>query len=117
MTFTFPDGSIGIVDYLANGDKSLPKERVEVFCGGRVAMLDDFRALETIQDGRRKAVKGAQDKGWMDEWRTFARAIREGGDPPIPYEQLVGVTSATFAAQESLRKDGATVNIWGWSEY
>ena len=117
MIFTFPDGSIGIVDYLANGDKSLPKERVEVFCGGRVAVLDDFRALEMIQDGRRKTVKGAQDKGWKDEWRVFARAIREGGEPPIPYEQLVGVTSATFAALESLRKDGSAVNIWGWSEY
>ena len=35
MTFTFPDGSIGVVDYLANGDKSVPKERVEVFCGGQ----------------------------------------------------------------------------------
>ncbi len=117
MVFTFPDGSIGVVDYLANGDKSLPKERVEVFCGGRVAVLDDFRALETIQDGRRKTVKGAQDKGWKDEWRAFVRAIREGGGPPIPYEQLVGVTSATFAALESVRKDGSAVNIWGWSEY
>ncbi|HSR19940.1 MAG TPA: bi-domain-containing oxidoreductase, partial [Anaerolineales bacterium] len=37
MTFTFPDGSIGVVDYLANGDPSLPKERLEVFCAGRVA--------------------------------------------------------------------------------
>jgi predicted dehydrogenase/threonine dehydrogenase-like Zn-dependent dehydrogenase len=116
MTFTFPDGSIGIVDYLANGDKSFPKERVEVFCGGRVAVLDDFQALEMVQDGRRKTIKGAQDKGWKDEWRTFARAIREGAGPPIPYEQLVGVTSATFAALESLRKDGNPVNIWGWSE-
>jgi predicted dehydrogenase len=117
MTFTFPDGSIGVVDYLANGDKSLPKERVEVFCGGRVATLDDFRALETVQDGRRKTDKGAQDKGWKDEWRIFAHAIRAGGEPPIPYEQLMGVTSATFAALESLRKDGSPVNIWGWSDY
>ena len=117
MTFTFPDGSIGVVDYLANGDKSLPKERMEVFCGGRVAVLDDFRALEMIRDGRRKTVKNAQDKGWKDEWRAFTRAIREGGEPPIPYEQLVGVTSATFAALESLRKDGGSVNIWGWNQY
>ena len=116
MVFTFPDGSIGVVDYLANGDKSLPKERVEAFCAGRVAVLDDFRVLEMIQDGRRKKNKIAQDKGWKEEWRAFARAIREGGDPPIPYEQLVGVTSATFAAQESLRKDGSPVNIWGWNE-
>jgi len=42
MTFTFPDGSVGVVDYLANGDKSFPKERIEVFCGGRIAILGRF---------------------------------------------------------------------------
>jgi predicted dehydrogenase len=110
MTFTFADGSVGVVDYLANGDKSFPKERVEVFCGGRVAVLDDFRALEMVRDGRRTTVKKAQDKGWRDEWVAFAKAIREGGQPPIPYEQLVGVTKSTFAAMESLRT-GTTIKI------
>ena len=113
MSFTFPDGSLGVVDYLANGDKSLPKERVEVFCGGRVAILDDFRTLETVHNGRRKKIKSAQDKGWAAEWQSFVRAIQEGDNPPIPYEQLLGVTSATFSALESLRKDGSPVNIWG----
>ena len=111
MTFTFPDGSVGVVDYLANGDKSFPKERVEVFCGGRIAVLDDFRALEMIRDGRRKTVKGTQDKGWRDEWVAFAKAIREGGEPPIPYEQLFGVTKASFAAAESLRQVGKKIEI------
>ena len=103
MTFTFPDGSIGIVDYLANGDKSFPKERVEVFCGGQVSVLDDFVALQTIHDGRKTEAKGAQDKGHVAEWKAFARSIREGGEPPIPYEQLIGVTKSTFAAVESIR--------------
>ncbi len=103
MTFTFPDGSIGIVDYLANGDKSFPKERVEVFCGGQIAVLDDFVSLHTIKDGKKKETKSAQNKGWVDEWKFFAKAIREGGEPPIPYEQLIGVTKATFAAMESLQ--------------
>lgn len=110
MTFTFPDGSIGVVDYLANGDKSFPKERLEVFCGGRVAVLDDFRALEMVHDGRRTVTRKAQDKGWYSEWVAFVRAIHEGREPPIPYEQLVGVTKATFAAMESLR-GGQNVNI------
>ncbi len=110
MTFIFPDGSAGVVDYLANGDKSFPKERVEVFCGGCVAVLDDFRALEMVRDGRRTVVKKAQDKGWYDEWVAFSRAIHEGGGPPIPYEQLIGVTKATFAAMESLRT-GNKVNF------
>ena len=107
MSFTFPDGSIGVVDYLANGDKSFPKERVEVFCGGKIAVLDDFRALELVENGNRKTIKGVQDKGWKNEMITFAKSIREGGQPPIPYEQLIGVTKASFAAVESMRKGEA----------
>jgi predicted dehydrogenase/threonine dehydrogenase-like Zn-dependent dehydrogenase len=110
MTFTFPDGSIGVVDYLANGDKSLPKERIEVFCGGRVAVLDDFRSLELIREGRRTVTRKAQNKGWVDEWVAFEDAIREGSEAPIPYEQLIGVTKATFAAVESLRA-GKTILV------
>jgi predicted dehydrogenase len=104
MTFVFPDGSIGVVDYLANGDKSFPKERVEVFCGGQIGVLDDFVSLQTVKDGKKKEVSGAQNKGWVDEWKVFAKAVREGGEPPIPYEQLIGVTRSTFAAVESIRK-------------
>jgi len=111
MTFTFPDGSVGVVDYLANGDKSFPKERIEVFCAGKIAILDDFRQLEMVHDGKRKTVKRAQDKGWKDEWVAFTKVIREGGDPPIPYQQLIGVTKASFAAVKSLRSSGEKVEL------
>jgi predicted dehydrogenase/threonine dehydrogenase-like Zn-dependent dehydrogenase len=110
MTFTFPDGSIGVIDYLANGDKSFPKERVEVFCGGQIAVLDDYVSLQTIKDGKKKGSKSAQNKGWVDEWKVFAGAIREGSQPPIPYDQLIGVTKATFAVMESL-KTGSKIQI------
>ncbi len=103
MTFGFPDGSIGVVDYLSNGDRSFPTERLEVFCAEKVAVLDDFRSLEIREGGRRKEMRAAQDKGWVEEWRAFAKAIREGGEPPIPYEQLIGVTKSTFDAVEALR--------------
>ncbi|MCQ3935581.1 MAG: hypothetical protein DPW18_00905 [Chloroflexi bacterium] len=104
MTFTFPDGSIGIVDYLANGDKSMPKERLEVFCEGMVAVLDDYVSLVTVKDGKKKEERRAQDKGWKGEMTAFARAIQGGGEAPIPYEQLIGVTKSTFAAVESIRQ-------------
>jgi predicted dehydrogenase len=110
MTFTFPGGSIGVVDYLANGDKAFPKERVEVFCEGMVAVLDDFVSLQVTKDGKRTEERGAQDKGWVNEWKAFVNAIRTGGEPPIPYEQLIGVTKATFAAVESIRM-GQTVEM------
>lgn len=112
LTFTFPDGSLGVLTYLANGDKSFPKERIEVFSGGRVAVLDDFRSLEMIQDGRRKGVRSRlrQDKGHRAAWEIFVKAILEGGPAPIPYNHLIGVTRATFAAVQALRS-GETVLV------
>lgn len=103
MTFTFADGSVGVVDYLANGDKSLPKERLEVFCEGMVAVLDDYVSLTMTKDGKKKEERIAQDKGWKNEMSTFAKAIKEGKEPPIPYEHLIGVTKASFATVESMR--------------
>jgi predicted dehydrogenase len=114
LSFEFPDGSVGTVAYMANGDKSFPKERVEVFAGGRVAVLDDFRMLEMVHDGNRQAVHSRlrQDKGHQAEWSAFAQAICQGGPAPIPYPHLFGVTQATFAAVEALRS-GEKIKISG----
>ena len=105
LTFTFPDGSIGTLDYLANGDKAFPKERLEVFSGEQVAVIDDFRTLELVQNGKRQIQRSRlrQDKGHRAEWEAFFRAVTKGGQPPIPYNHLYGVTLATFAAVEALR--------------
>lgn len=110
MTFTFADGSIGVVDYLANGDKSMPKERLEVFCGGMVAVLDDYVSLTTVKDGKKKVESGAQDKGWRGEMAAFAESFKAGKEAPIPYEQIIAVTKSTFAAVESIRS-GSPVEI------
>jgi predicted dehydrogenase len=106
MTFEFPDASIGTVTYLANGDKSLPKERLEVFSGGRVAILEDYRKLILIRDGRRKVRRAwlRQDKGHKAELEAFTQVILDGGEPPIPYADIIGVTRATLVAVEALRK-------------
>ncbi len=106
LTLIYPDGSIGTLAYLANGDKSYSKERLEVFCGGGVAVLDDFRSLELTANGRRRrsrAALGQQDKGHQAAWKAFVATVKRGGPPPIPYEQLWGVTAASFAAAEALR--------------
>ena len=74
-----------------------------MFCEGMVAVLDDYVSLQTVKDGKKKEERSIQDKGWVNEWKAFAKSIREGGEPPIPYEQLIGVTKSTFAAVESAR--------------
>jgi len=105
LTLMYPDGSLGTVAYLAGGDRGLPKERIEVFGGGRAAVIDDFRRLETFSGGRRNLRRAwlRQDKGHHAEWEAFAAAVAAGGPPPIPYDHLLAVTMASFAAVESLR--------------
>ncbi len=111
LTLTFPDGSLGSIAYLANGDKSFPKEQVEVFKGGRLAVLDDFRRLELVHNGQKQVHQSrmGQDKGHRASWAAFLAAA-QSGKPPIPYEQLLGVTRATFAAMQSLA-DGQPVQV------
>lgn len=105
ITLEFPDGSLGTLAYLACGDRAYPKERVEVLGGGTVSVLDDFRRLETTASGRRRLLRSRlqQDKGHRGEWQAFIRAIRAGGPAPIPYEHLIGVSLASFAAVRALR--------------
>lgn len=105
LTFTFRDGSLGTIHYLANGDKSFPKERLEVFAGGRVAVLDDFRMLELVHTGQRDVLRSRlrQDKGYLAEWETLLNAIRTAGPPPIRYSDLSTVSQASFAAVKALQ--------------
>jgi predicted dehydrogenase len=112
LVLEFRDGSLGTVDYLANGSKTFPKERLEVFTGGKVAMLDDFRTLELINDEKKKVYRSRmrQDKGHQAEWQVFQEAIIGGGKPPIPYDQIYAVSLSSIASVEALRS-GKSVAI------
>ncbi|MEZ6146649.1 MAG: Gfo/Idh/MocA family oxidoreductase [Planctomycetaceae bacterium] len=99
MTFTlaFADGSIGTVHYLANGHKAVPKERLEVFCGGRVMQLDNFRKLRGYGwPSLSKMNLWRQDKGHANGVKAFLDAIRTGGPPPIPLDELAEVSRVTL---------------------
>jgi predicted dehydrogenase len=106
LTVELADGSIGVIHYLANGGRSMPKERIEVFGGGLSAALDDFRRLELFSAERRATFRAPlrQDKGHRREWEAFASAIQSGGPPPIPYDELFAVSIATLAARDSLHQ-------------
>ncbi|MDX6614439.1 MAG: hypothetical protein QOD75_3625 [Blastocatellia bacterium] len=104
ITLRFADGSNGSIAYLAEGDKSLPKERVEIFGAGKTFVLDDFRGATSLSGGKEKRLKlGGQDKGQANEVKAVCRAVVEGGMAPIALEDLAATTRATFRIMESLR--------------
>lgn len=105
LTLQYADGSLGTISYLANGNKNYAKERLEVFSGGRIAILNDFRSLELVTETHKSISRSRlrQDKGHAAAWKTFLEATKTGGPPPIPYEQLLSTSRASFAAVEALR--------------
>lgn len=108
----FADGSVGTITYVANGDRSLPKERFEVFTGGRTAILDDFRRLELRHNGRIKRQRSLlrQDKGHRRGWRAFAEAVLHHRPAPISAAELAAASLATFAILRSARS-GQSISI------
>jgi len=100
----FEDGSTASVHYLANGSKDFPKERVEVFAGGKVLVCDNFRVTTEV-GGKRRLRTRAQDKGHRHEVERFLNAIRNGGQAPIPLSELLEV-SRTAVALGRLSKRG-----------
>jgi predicted dehydrogenase len=96
---TYTDGSIGSVHYLANGNRSFPKERLEVFCEGRILQLDNFRKLRGFGWPRFQRLNlWRQDKGANACAAAFLKAVREGGPSPISLAELIEVARFTLQA-------------------
>ena len=104
ITLRLADGSNAGIAYLAEGDKALPKERIEIFGGGKSFVIDDFRSAISYANGREKTTKlREQDKGQREEVRAACAMVLEGKPAPISLEDLATTTRATFRIKESLR--------------
>jgi predicted dehydrogenase len=102
VTVRFANGSVGQLQYLSNGDKFFPKERIEVFAAGRIAVLENFKTLTLSEQGKTRIRENAtSDKGHADEVRLFMESVKSK-QPVITFESLAKTTLATFAVNESL---------------
>jgi predicted dehydrogenase len=104
ITLKFDDGSIGTILYLANGHKSFPKERLEVFVAGRILQLDNFRRLTGFGwPGFSRMNLWRQDKGQRQCAAAFVQALKQSGPAPIPFEELMEVSRFTVEVAAALR--------------
>ena len=105
ITLRFADGSNGSIAYLSEGDKSLPKERVEIFGGARTFVLDDYRRATLHKDGREEQVTlKSQDKGQQLQVHEVCACVLQGKEAPIRVNDLTATTRATFRILDSLRE-------------
>ncbi len=104
----FENGSTASVSYFSNGNKSINKEYLEVFGSGIVAVLDDFKTL-TVSGKSEKKYTGNQDKGHQNEVKAFVESILQGKPAPIPFEETVLSTLATFRSLQSIASNGERI--------
>jgi predicted dehydrogenase/threonine dehydrogenase-like Zn-dependent dehydrogenase len=104
ITLETENGSVGTIHYLAGGARAYPKERLEVFAGGRVLQLENWKILRGWGwKGFRGMRRLRQDKGHAGEMQAFFRAIREGTSPGMTLDEILEVHRAVFAADRSAR--------------
>jgi polar amino acid transport system substrate-binding protein len=101
VSVKFSDGSVGNLVYVANGDKALPKERLEIFGGNIAFVIDDFTRGSLYRDNNEKHFK-APGKGHKQEVEAFVRSIKQDGTSPIPFKSICLTTLTTFKIVESL---------------
>jgi predicted dehydrogenase/threonine dehydrogenase-like Zn-dependent dehydrogenase len=105
INLRFADGSNGAIAYLAEGDKTLAKERVEIFGAGKTFVIDDYKRASIFKDGREEQISlKAQDKGQRDQINEVCACLKEGRPAPISVEDLENTTRTTFRIIDSLRE-------------
>lgn len=99
MVLNFEDGSLGTILYLANGAPSYPKEVLDVFCGGRVLKLMNYRKLRAWGwPGIKRFTSMRQDKGQNACASAFLNAVATGEAAPLPIDELIEVSRITIDA-------------------
>jgi predicted dehydrogenase len=105
ISLKFEDGSIASIQYYANGHRSFPKERIEVFASGRILQLENFRVLRGFGfRGFSSFRTWRQDKGHASCVQAFLSAVRSGSPSPIPAEEIFEVSRVAIEVAESLNE-------------
>jgi len=103
INLTFENGSIANISYFSNGNKQLPKEYIEVFCGGTVISINDFNEMKLYSDNTKKLKFNKQDKGHKEELKQFIASIKDGKPAPISFEDCYHSTFVTLKTIESIK--------------
>lgn len=99
----FDKGSVGNIQYLANGDSSVDKEYCEVYSGGKTAIMNNFKEVDFYSDGKKKKIKYDGRKGHREEVESFINTIMGKSTNKLEFESLVLTTLTTFKILESLQ--------------
>ncbi len=105
ITLKFSDGSLATIAYLSNGSTAYSRERIEVHCDNKTAVLTDFKRL-ALADG--KSVKRfsnwiAADFGHQAQSKAFLRAVSDNSPTLIDTKGYLESSCTTILVNNKLR--------------
>lgn len=103
ISLAFENGSVASVSYFSNGSKKLSKEYLEVFCGEKAVVIDDYKSIDILSANQKKSKKSAQDKGHATEIAAFLSAVKAGQQLPISFPDCYNSTKATFEVLDKIK--------------
>lgn len=101
-TIKYADGSVCTLTYTALGDKSYPKEKMEVFADGKVIVMDDYKSV-IVHGGKHKgwSAKAAQ-KGQLQELEVLADTLLRGKAWPISLAEQIQATRISLEVERQI---------------
>jgi polar amino acid transport system substrate-binding protein len=103
------NGSIASISYFSNGNSKLEKESIEVFSGGLIGQIKDFKTLSLYGNTSSKLKLPKQDKGHAAQFEALAAALKSGEPFPVKTDEIMNATLASFAVVESINRAGEVV--------
>lgn len=100
-TMKYKDGSIANLIYSSIGSGDFPKERVEIFRGGAIAIINDYKELQLYGTEEKGLKLGKQDKGSLAELREFAKIIK--GQGKSDFERSIRSMQTTFDVNNKIK--------------
>jgi len=103
INLAFSDGSVANLIYTSVGNKQLDKERVEVFCDNKSAVLDNFTNINFYGVKGKDLQLKKMDKGFKQELIEFAKAIK--GEKPISlaWDSIYSTTKLTIEIMNKIQ--------------
>ena len=102
VNMAFANGSTASIAYFSNGNDRLSQERLEVFAGGNVAIIDDFKSMSLYGKRFEKNRLRRPNKGYVEQVDQFLTSLRTGTKAPISLAEIYHSMHTTFKIEESI---------------
>src|SRR5579875_2146808 len=104
LVLKYQNGSVSTLTYSALGNRSMERERIEVFGDNHAFVLDDFKKLVIFTPKKVSTVDLKRiEKGHAEELAQLARMLRGEQHSLISFEEAVASMNCTFDAEMILR--------------